>query len=154
MHGAVGVVDDCINVHGNDHYQQSRFYIPGPDLCRLCQCDSGHNGVKQRQSCKAVLCSPPIDCRSSSGHNAAGQQECCDYICLDHVVMTNKASGGGGGGGGGVGISGGAVHTAAGGNNGMQAIDKFGGGPAGGHGGVHGSAVGGGGGGVPVDGGV
>lgn len=128
--GASTIIDDCINVHGGDHYQQSRFYIPGPDLCRLCGCDS-----QKPRTCKAVLCSPPIDCRSNPMGNG---QECCDFICLDHVVLSkgghNVLGGGGGnsvgnnnvlqtndksqhaiihGGGGGSGSVGGSNHSAS-----------------------------------------
>ncbi|KAL0870672.1 hypothetical protein ABMA27_005619 [Loxostege sticticalis] len=51
-------------------------YVPGPDTCTLCVCDNGIPKV-----CKAVLCSPPQDCRSFRvGHT------CCEFICLDDVV--------------------------------------------------------------------
>lgn len=113
--------DDCINVHGGDHYQQSRFYIPGPDLCRLCGCDS-HN---KPRTCKAVLCSPPIDCRGSA--MGGGQDQCCDFICLDHVVLSKG------------------VHTSPGSsaNGNMLTIDKFSHGSHGGNSGGNSGASGG-----------
>ncbi|KAJ2949467.1 hypothetical protein O0L34_g15385 [Tuta absoluta] len=51
-------------------------YAPGPDTCTLCVCDNGLPKI-----CKAVLCSPPQDCRSFRVGNT-----CCEFICLDDVV--------------------------------------------------------------------
>ncbi|XP_021963306.1 uncharacterized protein LOC110858751 isoform X2 [Folsomia candida] len=59
-------------------------YVPGPDECTLCVCEDG--GPKW---CKAVLCSPPTDCKSFRVGSS-----CCDFICLDDS-LGGKGSGGG-----------------------------------------------------------
>lgn len=70
---------ECINVHGVS-FDQGRFYVPGPDLCKLCVCDNGHP-----KGCKSVLCAPPQECKSFQiGTN------CCDFICLDNTLVNNN----------------------------------------------------------------
>ncbi|CAG9790984.1 unnamed protein product [Diatraea saccharalis] len=57
-------------------------YVPSSDTCTLCVCD---NGIPKE--CKAVLCSPPQDCRSFRVGNT-----CCEFICLDDVVKPAEAA--------------------------------------------------------------
>ncbi|RVE51511.1 hypothetical protein evm_003912 [Chilo suppressalis] len=57
-------------------------YVPSSDTCTLCVCDNGIPKV-----CKAVLCSPPQDCRSFRVGNT-----CCEFICLDDVVKPADAA--------------------------------------------------------------
>lgn len=67
---------ECNDMHG-DAVEQGRFYIPGPEVCRMCVCDGG-----KPRSCKAVLCSPPHECKAFQiGTN------CCDFICLDNAPV-------------------------------------------------------------------
>ncbi|XP_041980997.1 cysteine-rich motor neuron 1 protein-like [Aricia agestis] len=51
-------------------------YVPGPDICTLCVCDSGLPKV-----CKSVMCSPPKDCKSFRMGDT-----CCEFICLDDIM--------------------------------------------------------------------
>ncbi|XP_017054659.1 uncharacterized protein LOC108097100 [Drosophila ficusphila] len=57
-------------------YETGMHYMPGPDSCRLCICDSG-----LPKACKMVLCEAFSKCKSfqtvGSGNN------CCEVICLD-----------------------------------------------------------------------
>ncbi|TMW51824.1 hypothetical protein DOY81_003069 [Sarcophaga bullata] len=57
-------------------YETGMHYMPGPDSCRLCICDSG-----LPKACKMVLCEAFTKCKSfqtvGSGNN------CCEVICLD-----------------------------------------------------------------------
>ncbi|CAK1542244.1 unnamed protein product [Leptosia nina] len=66
---------ECTDLHGR-LVTSGLHYIPGPDTCTLCICDNG-----QPRVCKAVLCSPPQDCRSFRVGST-----CCEFICLDDVV--------------------------------------------------------------------
>ncbi|XP_048484373.1 uncharacterized protein LOC105396311 isoform X2 [Plutella xylostella] len=66
---------ECTDVRGR-LISHGHHYVPGPDTCTLCICDNG-----QAKVCKAVLCSPPQDCRSFRVGNT-----CCEFICLDDVV--------------------------------------------------------------------
>ncbi|GBP79853.1 hypothetical protein EVAR_89292_1 [Eumeta japonica] len=66
---------ECTDIRGR-LISHGLHYIPGPDTCTLCICDNG-----QPKVCKAVLCSPPQDCRSFRVGNT-----CCEFICLDDVV--------------------------------------------------------------------
>ncbi|XP_032514585.1 uncharacterized protein LOC116768070 isoform X2 [Danaus plexippus] len=66
---------ECIDFRGR-HISNGLHYVPGPDTCTLCICENGLPKV-----CKAVLCSPPQDCRSFRLGNT-----CCEFICLDDVV--------------------------------------------------------------------
>ncbi|XP_050528116.1 uncharacterized protein LOC126898209 isoform X2 [Daktulosphaira vitifoliae] len=54
-------------------------YVPGPDTCTLCVCD---NSVAKW--CKAVLCSPPQDCKSFTVGST-----CCEFNCLDNSLNDN-----------------------------------------------------------------
>lgn len=66
---------ECMNMHGVS-FETGRFYVPGPDLCKMCVCDNGHP-----KGCKSVLCAPPQECKSFQiGNN------CCDFICLDNTL--------------------------------------------------------------------
>ncbi|XP_026326065.1 uncharacterized protein LOC113234792 isoform X2 [Hyposmocoma kahamanoa] len=66
---------ECTDLRGR-LISHGLHYVPGPDTCTLCVCDNGLPKV-----CKAVLCSPPQDCRSFRVGNT-----CCEFICLDDVV--------------------------------------------------------------------
>lgn len=44
---------ECRDLNGR-RIAQGIHYVPGPDACTLCVCDSGNP-----KWCKAVLCSPP-----------------------------------------------------------------------------------------------
>lgn len=39
---------ECMNMHGVS-FETGRFYVPGPDLCKMCVCDNGHP-----KGCKSV----------------------------------------------------------------------------------------------------
>lgn len=39
---------ECMNMHGAS-FEPGSFYVPGPDLCRMCVCDNGHP-----KGCKSV----------------------------------------------------------------------------------------------------
>lgn len=66
---------ECADMFGR-LMPQGNHYVPGPDSCTLCVCVSG-----QPKWCKAVLCSPPQDCKSFRvGHT------CCEFICLDDTL--------------------------------------------------------------------
>ncbi|XP_066994047.1 uncharacterized protein [Anabrus simplex] len=67
---------ECTDLHGRT-ISQGLHYVPGPDTCTLCVCDSGHP-----KWCKAVLCSPPQDCKSFRLGNS-----CCEFICLDDTLQ-------------------------------------------------------------------
>ncbi|CAB3244777.1 unnamed protein product [Arctia plantaginis] len=71
----VGAQEQCTDLRGR-LISHGLHYVPGPDTCTLCVCDNGLPKV-----CKAVLCSPPQDCRSFRVGNT-----CCEFICLDDVV--------------------------------------------------------------------
>ncbi|XP_047995899.1 uncharacterized protein LOC125233813 [Leguminivora glycinivorella] len=73
--------NDCTDLRGR-LISHGLHYVPGPDTCTLCVCDNG--GPK---ACKAVLCSPPQDCRSFRVGNT-----CCEFICLDDVVKPADGS--------------------------------------------------------------
>lgn len=71
---------ECMNMHGIS-FETGRFYVPGPDLCKMCICDNGHP-----KGCKSVLCAPPQECKSFQiGNN------CCDFICLDNTLGNNNS---------------------------------------------------------------
>ncbi|KAM3965525.1 LOW QUALITY PROTEIN: uncharacterized protein ACR2FA_000371 [Aphomia sociella] len=72
---SVAAQADCTDLRGRV-ISHGLHYVPGPDTCTLCVCDNGLPKV-----CKAVLCSPPQDCRSFRVGNT-----CCEFICLDDVV--------------------------------------------------------------------
>ncbi|XP_075979898.1 uncharacterized protein LOC142979032 [Anticarsia gemmatalis] len=67
--------EQCTDLRGR-LISHGLHYVPGPDTCTLCVCDNGLPKV-----CKAVLCSPPQDCRSFRVGTT-----CCEFICLDDVV--------------------------------------------------------------------
>lgn len=70
---------ECMSKDGVS-FETGRFYVPGPDLCKMCVCDNGHP-----KGCKSVLCSPPQECKSFQiGNN------CCDFICLDTLGNNNN----------------------------------------------------------------
>ncbi|XP_050424914.1 uncharacterized protein LOC126836014 isoform X2 [Adelges cooleyi] len=66
-----------VNANCQDYFGrnivQGMHYVPGPDTCTLCVCD---NSVAKW--CKAVLCSPPQDCKSFTVGST-----CCEFNCLD-----------------------------------------------------------------------
>ncbi|XP_073959954.1 uncharacterized protein isoform X2 [Choristoneura fumiferana] len=72
---SVAAQGDCTDLRGR-LIAHGLHYVPGPDTCTLCVCDNG-----LPKACKAVLCSPPQDCRSFRVGNT-----CCEFICLDDVV--------------------------------------------------------------------
>lgn len=72
---SVEAQEQCTDLRGR-LISHGLHYVPGPDTCTLCVCDNGLPKV-----CKAVLCSPPQDCRSFRVGNT-----CCEFICLDDVV--------------------------------------------------------------------
>ncbi|KPI98372.1 Integral membrane protein DGCR2/IDD [Papilio xuthus] len=74
---------ECTDLRGR-HISHGLHYVPGPDTCTLCVCDNGLPKV-----CKAVLCSPPQDCRSFRVGNT-----CCEFICLDDVVKPAEGEAG------------------------------------------------------------
>ncbi|XP_063829809.1 integral membrane protein DGCR2/IDD [Ostrinia nubilalis] len=77
----VSAQGDCTDFRGR-LISHGLHYVPGPDTCTLCVCDNGIPKV-----CKAVLCSPPQDCRSFRvGHT------CCEFICLDDVVKPSEGA--------------------------------------------------------------
>nr|CAD7264218.1 unnamed protein product [Timema shepardi] len=80
---AIGVYcssGDCRDLHGRT-ISQGLHYVPGPDTCTLCVCDNSNP-----KWCKAVLCSPPQDCKSFRVGNS-----CCEFICLDDTLPKNSA---------------------------------------------------------------
>ncbi|CAH2049153.1 unnamed protein product, partial [Iphiclides podalirius] len=72
---SIAAQGECTDLRGR-LISHGLHYVPGPDTCTLCVCDNGLPKV-----CKAVLCSPPQDCRSFRVGNT-----CCEFICLDDVV--------------------------------------------------------------------
>lgn len=72
------VKTDCQDNNGRTVLEGSHF-IPGPDTCTLCVCD---NSVAKW--CKAVLCSPPQDCKSFTVGST-----CCEFNCLDESLNDN-----------------------------------------------------------------
>ncbi|XP_069360355.1 uncharacterized protein [Maniola hyperantus] len=72
---SVAAQGECTDLRGR-LISNGLHYVPGPDTCTLCVCDNGLPKV-----CKAVLCSPPQDCRSFRVGTT-----CCEFICLDDVV--------------------------------------------------------------------
>nr|QKV49918.1 mucin-12 [Locusta migratoria] len=77
-----GSTGECTDLHGRI-IAPGLHYVPGPDSCTLCICDSG-----SPKWCKAVLCSPPQDCKSFRLGNS-----CCEFICLDTLETLQKPSG-------------------------------------------------------------
>uniref|UniRef100_A0A6M2E070 Putative secreted protein n=1 Tax=Xenopsylla cheopis TaxID=163159 RepID=A0A6M2E070_XENCH len=73
--GTFGADKECRDLHGRS-IDPGLHYVPGPDTCTLCICDNG-----LPKWCKAVLCSPPQDCKSFRVGNS-----CCDFICLDDTL--------------------------------------------------------------------
>ncbi|CAH1396595.1 unnamed protein product [Nezara viridula] len=65
----------CVDLN-NHRIEPGVHFVPGPDACTLCVCDSG-----SPKWCKAVLCSPPQNCKSFRVGNS-----CCDFICLDDTL--------------------------------------------------------------------
>uniref|UniRef100_A0A4Y0BJS4 VWFC domain-containing protein n=1 Tax=Anopheles funestus TaxID=62324 RepID=A0A4Y0BJS4_ANOFN len=80
INGAYGNVvslpGECRDVNGKKVEQDAHYVPPGSDTCRLCLCDNGHP-----KACKAVLCSPPHDCKSFQIGSS-----CCEFICLDDTI--------------------------------------------------------------------
>ncbi|KAJ0175051.1 hypothetical protein K1T71_009192 [Dendrolimus kikuchii] len=72
---SVAAQGECTDLRGRV-ISHGLHYVPGPDTCTLCVCDNG-----LPKFCKAVLCSPPQDCRSFRVGTT-----CCEFICLDDVV--------------------------------------------------------------------
>ncbi|CAG7731182.1 unnamed protein product [Allacma fusca] len=75
---------ECIDLHGRS-IPQGVHYVPGPDECTLCVCDKEGLPIW----CKAVLCSPPQECKSFRVGNS-----CCEFICLDDTINGGKGNGG------------------------------------------------------------
>ncbi|XP_014244691.1 uncharacterized protein LOC106663947 [Cimex lectularius] len=71
---------DCRDLHGRT-ISPGLHFVPGPDACTLCVCDNG-----APKWCKAVLCSPPQDCKSFRVGNS-----CCEFICLDDTLGKNDS---------------------------------------------------------------
>ncbi|KPJ19363.1 Integral membrane protein DGCR2/IDD [Papilio machaon] len=80
---SIAAQGECTDLRGR-HISHGLHYVPGPDTCTLCVCDNGLPKV-----CKAVLCSPPQDCRSFRVGNT-----CCEFICLDDVVKPAEGEAG------------------------------------------------------------
>ncbi|CAH2267311.1 jg14776 [Pararge aegeria aegeria] len=78
---SVAAQGECTDLRGR-LISNGLHYVPGPDTCTLCVCDGGLPKV-----CKAVLCSPPQDCRSFRVGTT-----CCEFICLDDVVKPAEAT--------------------------------------------------------------
>ncbi|XP_046678880.1 integral membrane protein DGCR2/IDD-like [Homalodisca vitripennis] len=74
--GSDGASGECRDLHDRV-ITPGLHYVPGPDTCTLCVCDNG-----QPKWCKAVLCSPPQDCKSFRVGNS-----CCEFICLDDTIL-------------------------------------------------------------------
>uniref|UniRef100_A0A182PWQ8 VWFC domain-containing protein n=1 Tax=Anopheles epiroticus TaxID=199890 RepID=A0A182PWQ8_9DIPT len=72
----VSLPGECRDVNGKKVEQDAHYVPPGSDTCRLCLCDNGHP-----KACKAVLCSPPHDCKSFQIGSS-----CCEFICLDDTI--------------------------------------------------------------------
>lgn len=73
------LVGECISIRGV-RIGQGEWYEPDADLCKSCACDNG-----QPKNCKAVLCSPPPNCKSfKMGAN------CCDLVCQDNIEKIEK----------------------------------------------------------------
>ncbi|XP_063223377.1 integral membrane protein DGCR2/IDD-like [Bacillus rossius redtenbacheri] len=79
---------ECVDLNGRT-ISHGLHYVPGPDTCTLCVCDNGYP-----KWCKAVLCSPPQDCKSFRVGNS-----CCEFICLDDTLSKTSPEGGAGEGG-------------------------------------------------------
>lgn len=73
--GSNGASGECVDLHGRT-IAPGLHFVPGPDTCTLCVCDNG-----SPKWCKAVLCSPPQDCKSFRVGNS-----CCEFICLDDTL--------------------------------------------------------------------
>lgn len=71
---------DCKDVNGRI-VEHGLHYVPGPDTCRLCICDNGY-----AKGCKAVLCTPPSDCKSFQIGST-----CCEFLCLDETLANNNS---------------------------------------------------------------
>ncbi|CAL8138734.1 unnamed protein product [Orchesella dallaii] len=65
----------CIDLHQR-LVPHGVHFSPGPDECTLCACDNG-----EAKWCKAILCTPPEDCKSYKLGDS-----CCDFICLDDFL--------------------------------------------------------------------
>ncbi|PSN45587.1 hypothetical protein C0J52_15085 [Blattella germanica] len=78
----VGLSGECTDLHGRT-IAPGLHYVPGPDTCTLCVCDNGNP-----KWCKAVLCSPPQDCKSFRVGNS-----CCEFICLDDTLPKTSGDG-------------------------------------------------------------
>uniref|UniRef100_A0A182I0X8 Uncharacterized protein n=2 Tax=Anopheles arabiensis TaxID=7173 RepID=A0A182I0X8_ANOAR len=72
----VSLPGECRDMNGKKVEQDAHYVPPGSDTCRLCLCDNGHP-----KACKAVLCSPPHDCKSFQIGSS-----CCEFICLDDTI--------------------------------------------------------------------
>ncbi|KAG5680119.1 hypothetical protein PVAND_009644 [Polypedilum vanderplanki] len=64
---------ECRDYTGRAIQHAMHFVPPGVDMCKLCICENGH-----AKSCRAVLCTPPPDCKSFQMGTS-----CCEFICLD-----------------------------------------------------------------------
>uniref|UniRef100_A0A8D8FXN0 Integral membrane protein DGCR2/IDD n=1 Tax=Culex pipiens TaxID=7175 RepID=A0A8D8FXN0_CULPI len=76
----VSLPGECRDVNGKKVEQDAHYVPPGSDVCRLCLCDNG-----LPKACKAVLCTPPHDCKSFQ----LGAS-CCEFICLDDTLTINS----------------------------------------------------------------
>lgn len=65
----------CLDIYGKV-FDHGMHYVPGPEQCKICICDNGHP-----TTCKVVLCSPPLDCKSFQSGN-----QCCEFICMDDTL--------------------------------------------------------------------
>ncbi|RZF37222.1 hypothetical protein LSTR_LSTR014389 [Laodelphax striatellus] len=83
--GSIGVEcvgsGECYDINGRT-ISPGFHFVPGPDTCTLCVCDNGNP-----KWCKAVLCSPPQDCKSFFRVG----NSCCELHLFDDTF------GGGGG---------------------------------------------------------
>ncbi|CAH0390232.1 unnamed protein product [Bemisia tabaci] len=62
----------CIDINGRV-ISPGLHYVPGVDTYTLCICDDS-----VPKSCKAILCTPPQDCKSFRI-----EKSCCNFECLD-----------------------------------------------------------------------
>ncbi|KXJ76247.1 hypothetical protein RP20_CCG010016 [Aedes albopictus] len=76
----VSLPGECRDMNGKKVEQDAHYVPPGNDPCRLCLCDNGHP-----KACKAVLCTPPHDCKSFQIGSS-----CCEFICLDDTLANSS----------------------------------------------------------------
>ncbi|XP_075210769.1 uncharacterized protein LOC142318114 isoform X2 [Lycorma delicatula] len=79
--GTEAVLGECFDYKGRT-IAPGLHYIPGPNTCTLCVCDNG-----SPRWCKAVLCTPPQNCKSFRVGTS-----CCEFICLDDTLGKDDGS--------------------------------------------------------------